>query len=51
MGGVEAGTDAAAQALPHEESQADEGAVRYFVLWLLGVPVSVLVLLWALNIF
>jgi hypothetical protein len=38
-------------ALLDEESQADEGAVRYFVLWLLGVPMSVLFLLWALNIF
>jgi hypothetical protein len=32
------------------ESQDEEGSVRYFILWLLGIPVSVLVLLWALNI-
>jgi hypothetical protein len=38
------------RAFPRQESQPSEGTVRYFILWLLGVPISVLVLLWAFNI-
>jgi hypothetical protein len=36
--------------VPSAGVTTDEGAVRYFILWLLGVPISVVVLLWAFSI-
>jgi hypothetical protein len=38
------------RAFSRQESQPNEDIVRYFIMWLLGVPISVLVLLWAFNI-
>jgi len=34
-----------------EVTRKEEGAMRYLLLWLLGVPLSVIALLWLFGIF